>query len=117
MKLGKQEIKGGGFGPVKPYNTDQTLRENNMSDLFLKTKQMIKIEDCDLSVRLKHFAKVVGAETIDELKAKLESNEPVYIPGSLIASRRAQYFNRSRILQELDAYQHHVLDRDPDDTL
>lgn len=77
----------------------------------------IRIEDCDFSVRLQRFAKVVGAKTIDELRTKLESDEPVYIPGSLIASRGTQYFNKSRVLQELDAYQHHVLDRDPDHTL
>ena len=78
---------------------------------------MIKIEDCDFSVRLMNYSRRVGATTIDELRAKLESDEPVYIPGSLIASRSPQFYNKKRILQELDAYQHHVLDRDPDETL
>ncbi len=76
----------------------------------------IKILDCDFSVRLLNYAKCVGATTIKELEESLKDDKDVYIPGSLIASRRVQFFNKKRIRHELQMYQECVLDKDPSDT-
>ncbi len=62
----------------------------------------MNILDGDFSVRLMNCARQIGATTTEELRAKLEDPNEIYITGSLIAARKAQYFNKKRILEELN---------------
>ena len=63
-----------------------------------------EIYDGDFTVRLLRYAKKVGAETLDELRESLESEDKVYINGTVIIARTAMYYNKKRILEELNSY-------------
>tara|TARA_R110002167_G_scaffold1337_1_gene5923 strand:+ start:13259 stop:13537 length:279 start_codon:yes stop_codon:yes gene_type:complete len=81
---------------------------------YFKNKDMTNIIDGDFSVRLMNCAKRLKVTTIEQLRTRLELSSEVYIPGSLLSGRQAQFFNKKKILEELDSYQENILDRDPD---